>query len=196
MTSWLKALSLVVSVPVFVACAAGGGEDPDTTPSSDEALTSSSSSSAGARPLAWGAHNEETLAKGATDRFTFKARKGWVVSLVVQTLDCAPGSSNGFGCKPLWAPKLVVINASTRETVLEKSGNLTTGDALGETKKLPADGSYVVLVSSATDKVGKYDLTLSPPEISCTRDSECPSEFPRCELIGEPDEDGDAKECN
>ena len=189
MNSWLKALPLVAVVPLFAACASSTTEDP--TSGGDEALSSASA----ARPLAWGAHNHETLAAGATDRFTFKARKGWVVSLVVQTLDCAPGSANGFGCKPAWAPKLLVVDASTHETVLERSGDLISGDALGETKPLPADGTYVVLVSSATGKVGKYDLTLSPPEISCKRSSDCPSEFPKCELIGERDEDGDAKEC-
>lgn len=185
MKAWLAALPLVLTV---VACAASSNNDSGTD---DSALSSS-----GAKALKWSEHNPDTLAAGATARFTFKGRKGWEVSLVAQTLDCAPGSSTGFGCKPAWAPRVQVIDASTKDVVSDKSGNLVTGDAIVDVK-LPEDGSYVVLLSSAVGVTGgKYDITLSPPEISCTKASECPSEFPHCNAIGEPDEDGDGKECD
>jgi hypothetical protein len=183
------ALLLALPVLLTVACAATSNDD---TTSGDEAVSSS------AHAMGWGEHNRTTLAEGETARYTFKGRKGWVVSLVMQTLDCAPGSSTGFGCKPAWAPSLKVIDASTKEVVLDRSGNLVSGDAIGETKALPEDGAYLVLVTKAVGSLsegGKYDLTLSPPEIDCTKASDCPSEFPKCERIGETDEDGNGKQC-
>lgn len=190
----MKITTILVASFVLVATACSVGTEGGAT-SADEVDVNA------AKPLVWSEHTHATLSASGTDRYTFKAQAGWTVSLVVNSLDCAPNSTvkgaNGaqFGCRPAWAPRVVVLNASTKEVVLDNSGPLVTGDALGETKKLRTAGTYVVLVSSAAGTPGSYDVTLSPPDISCTRASQCPDEFPRCERIGLLEEDGPGKTC-
>jgi hypothetical protein len=188
----LALLLLAASIPLTALGCAANTDEPAADQSEDLSK---------AKTLGWGEHNHASLADGATVRYTFRGREDWEVSLVLQSLDCAPNSvtkgANGaqFGCKPAWAPRVVVIEASSRTVVKDVSGNLVSGDAIASVK-LPSTGAYVVLVESASGDGGTYDLTLSPPDISCKKNSDCPSEFPKCELVGLPEEDGDAKSCN